>query len=215
MDTNHPTLRQIQGMLSGIYGKRNAAMYGSSGLLLRVFEETAAVAEALRKEYHKDLVPVIARFFAWLLGFCTNEHINLDEAVFGKYHGACPYCGRTMHCLCISVETKPKEWRRKKNTTMPKSLPAWQEMFKKIYGRVNTIAGTEKCWLHIHEELGEVSRAYRLKARGNLRDELADVFAWLAAFCNNSRIDIESAVLERYQGRCDVCAKEKCRCPKV
>lgn len=211
----HPTLRQIQAMFFRIYDKRNKRIYGSSNLLLHVFEETAIIAESFRKEYHEDLIPTIARLFGWLVGFCNNEGIDLTIVIFGKYHGACPYCGRAKHCVCIGAERKPKGWLKKKNAITPASLPAWQEMFKSIYGRVNAIAGREKCWLHLHEELGEVSRAFRLKERRNLGDEIADAFAWLVAFCNNSRIDLESAVLGQYQNRCDVCKREECRCPKV
>lgn len=209
------TLQQIQTMFFKIFGKRNAKMYGSSNLLLHVFEETAVIAESFRKEDHSAVVPAIARFFGWLVGFCNNEGIDLAAAIFGKYHGCCPYCGRVKHCVCISAETKPKKWLQRKNAAMPESLPAWQEMFKNIFGRVNKVAGRDKCWLHLHEELGEVSRAFRLKERKNLQDELADVFAWLCAFCNNSGISLKDAVLQLYGGKCDVCKQEKCCCPRV
>jgi len=210
------SLRQLQRMFFSIYGERNERLYGSSNLLLHVFEETAVIAESFRKEDHKDIYPAIARFLNWLLGFCNSEGVDLSDAIFAKYHGACPYCGRPMHCTCISAETKPRKWRRqKKNVMMPDSLQAWQDMFKNIYGRVNKVAGREKCWLHLHEELGEVSRAFRLKERVNLRDELADVFAWLVAFCNNSGIGLEFAILRHYPGKCDVCGKKQCQCPIV
>ncbi len=209
------SLRQIQRMFFSIYGDRNSRLYSSSDLLLHVFEETAVIAESFRKEDRKDLDSAIARLLSWLLGFCNAEGIDLSDAIFGKYHGACPYCGRPMHCTCISAETKTKKWRQKKNVIMPQSLHAWQDMFKNIYGRVNKVAGREKCWLHLHEELGEVSRAFRLKERINLKDELADVFAWLVAFCNNLGIGLEFSILKCYSGRCDVCGKKQCQCPII
>lgn len=216
MAQNKPALlKQIQIMMYEIYGKRNAKMYGSANLLLRVLEETAVIAELFRKEDQSSLPQAIAHFFGWLIGFCNNEGIVLEDAVFDKYHGVCPNCGKVLHCSCISSEAKVKRWRSKINAAMPQTLPDWQEMFKNIYGRINKVAGKEKCWLHLLEELGEVSRVFRLKERDNLKDEIADVFAWLVAFCNNAGINLESAILDCYQGKCDACNKKKCECPRI
>lgn len=210
----NPTLSQIQRMFFDLYAKRNARLYGSPNILLHIFEEASVLAELFRKE-EQNLSVAMARLFAWLLAFCNNEGIQLDQAVFHKYHGACPYCGRAKHCLCISSETKTPVWKRGKIENMPQSLPEWQNMFADIYGRVNKIAGREKCWLHVLEELGEVSAAFRLKRPEYLRDELADVFAWLCAFCNGSKINLESALLGLYPGQCNACGQRKCKCPIV
>ena len=202
-------------MFRGIYGKRNRAMYSSADILLHVFEETAVVAEVFRKESLEDFASSVARLFGWLIGFCNNEHIDLASAIFRKYHGCCPYCGLKANCMCISSETKPSKWLPWKYADMPDTLPKWQRMFERIYGNVNKVAGRDKCWLHFQEELGEVSRAFRLKERDHLRDELADAFAWLVAFCSNCRLDLENIVLNRYTGKCDTCHSKQCNCPKV
>jgi len=209
------SLDSIQKMFDRIYGKRNAKLYSPADLLLHVFEETAVIAESFRKEDHSNVPKAIARFFGWLIGFCNSQGITLSKAVFDKYHGACPYCGKTTNCICISAETKPKAWHRNSGRKMPQFLFQWQTMFADIYGRVNRVAGMEKCWLHVHEELGEISQAFRLKQQKPLRDEIADVFAWIVAFCNRMKIDIGKAIVDEYPEKCDICGKDKCCCPKV
>lgn len=189
-------------------------IYGAPNVLLRVFEETAAIAELFRKESLNNIPHAFAGLFGWIIGFCNSHGIDLANATFNKYHGACPNCGQELHCVCISAETKPEKWLEKKDAKMPMSLPEWQKMFENIYGRVNRVAGRDKCWQHILEELGEISRAARINIRRDLEDELADSFAWICAFCNTFGFDLEQAVLARYPEACDRCKQKKCICPR-
>lgn len=202
-------------MFHEIYYTRDKRLYSPADLLLHAFEETAVIAESFRKESQAEIQPAIARFCAWIMAFCNDQHIDLQNAVFSKYHGICPYCGAYQHCSCISAETKPRKWRRDPSAKAPNTLAEWQRMFDRIYGRVNRVAGREKCWLHVHEELGEISQAFRLRQRNPLRHELADIFAWLMAFCNHLNLHLDDVILAEYPGRCDVCKRSKCKCPMV
>jgi len=202
-------------MFESVYGLRNRRLYSKDELLLRVFEEAAILEEIQRKETTVGIETAMAHFFGWLIAFCNSQGIDLQSAVFSKYHGICPYCGKYQHCICIAAETKPRVWRRDENAKPPATLSKWQEMFERIFGRVNRVAGIDKCWKHLYEELGEVSRACRLKERKNLRHELADVFAWLMAVCNHLGLALDDVVLGSYPEQCDVCKRRKCRCPKV
>lgn len=205
----------LQKMLNEIYGKRNRHMYSSTDLLLHVFEEASAVAEEARKEDADKIKYPTVRLFAWLVAFCNQEGLNIAEATFSKYHGLCPYCGRKKNCICISTEAKPAVWFKDPSAKKPVRCSEWQEMFSRIYGNVNKVAGREKAWDHVLEELGELSRAYRLNRKKDMRAELADTFAWFIAFCNHLHIDLFEWVMRVYDHQCDVCKKEKCRCPKV
>lgn len=208
-------LQAIQGMFRDIYGERNKKLYDKRDLLLHVFEEAAAVSESFRKENGDETNVAVARLFGWLFAFLNYCDIDLATAVFEKYHGCCPNCGSEKNCICIGVEAKPKKWFRKEDAIMPRTLDEWQGFFGRIFGNVNRVAGEEKCWLHVGEELGEISRATRLEHAQELRHEIADTFAWLVALCNCRRINISNAIISVYPGRCDVCKEEKCRCPKV
>jgi NTP pyrophosphatase (non-canonical NTP hydrolase) len=208
-------LQAIQRMFRDIFAERNKELYDQRDLLLHVFEEASAVAESFRKEDRNETEIAVARLFGWLFAFLNYCDIDLATAIFEKYHGCCPNCGHEETCACIGVEAKPQKWFGKKDAVMPRTLDEWQKFFDQIYGNVNRVAGAEKCWLHVEEELGEVSRASRLERAQELRYEIADLFAWLAAFCNRARINISGAIISVYPGRCDVCTQEKCKCPKV
>lgn len=59
----------------------------------------------------------------------------------------------------------------------------WQEMLARIYGNVNKIQSFEAIAFHLIEEAAEVAKEIRLKNEENLRDEVADVFAWIVGIC--------------------------------
>lgn len=209
------SLEYLQKMLNGIFGERNKRLYHPTDLLLHVFEEASAIAEIMRKESHNDLGKAIVKLLAWLLAFCSSKKINLAEAAFSKYRGVCPNCGKNRHCICIGVEKKPRRWVHDPDAEKPTTCTQWLRMFREIYGNVNKIAGRDKTWNHLLEELGEVSRAYRLNQQQFLREELADTFAWFCSLCNHLEVRFFQEALKLYPGKCDVCRKPRCRCPKV
>ena len=214
MQKRQKSLRQWQMMFKEIYGEKNQRHYTPADLLLHVVEETSAIAESLRKEDGALETP-LAHLFSWLVVFTTSLRIDVEKAIFQKYQGLCPYCGRKRNCICISSEKKPSQWFRDHSVKVPSSLAEWQNFFNRIYGNVNKVTGRNKIWLHLLEEIGELSKAFRIKKRRVIREELADVFAWFFSFSNRLGLDLEKIVSQTYPGRCDVCRKTKCRCPMV
>lgn len=215
MPANGRSLQELQEMFRRIYHGRNIKLYSPAELLLKVFCQASKITESFRHEDHDGIGVPLARAFGWLFAFVNSQNINWAEAVFDKYHGSCPYCGKKCKCICISCETKPRKYRRNNGARMPESVSDWQQMFFRIYGEVNKVAGREKCWQHFVEELGEVGDAFILGQPQELRHELADTFAWLVAFCNRSKIDIAQVIFDNYPNECDVCHSMKCKCPKV
>ena len=63
------------------------------------------------------------------------------------------------------------------------------------------------------EELGELGRAIRTDDEAALKEEIADVMAWLFSLGNILNIDVEKAVLSKYDGVCPRCQKIPCECP--
>lgn len=104
---------------------------------------------------------------------------------------------------------------RNQGGEVPGDLHDWQEMFLRIYGKINRVAGLIRVWLHVHEELGELSRAFRLESRSEIEREMADVFAWLMSFCNIFQVKIDEIVWIAYPGVCGTCQQKQCQCPKV
>ena len=144
--------------------------------------------------------------------------LNLEDMVWEKYQGLCPYCGVEKNCMCITQDKRPMHWFQNPNGTRPTSLDGFQEMFNGIYGKLNRLLPHIAVWLHLQEEIGETSRAFRLLERQGLqmlRNELADVFAWLMAFCNRLQVKLSVLTYDVYPDICDTCRKPRCECPKV
>jgi len=208
-------LNNYQKMLEGIYGEKNHRDYTASDALLHVQEEAAKIDEGLRKDSREEIIKALPFLFCWLLSFCNMAGINAEKAVWTKYQGICPYCGKKQHCMCISAETKPKAWINNPQGTVPASLMDWQKMFQRIYGRINKMSWTIQIWLHFHEELGEISKEFRLGNKIKMEEEFADCFAWLIALCNKLEIDLSEVVWNTYPGVCSHCKEKKCKCDKV
>jgi NTP pyrophosphatase (non-canonical NTP hydrolase) len=91
-----------------------------------------------------------------------------------------------------------------------------------IYGEADRARGVPRTALWLVSEVGELMRP--LKAAGdslvdagvqaNLREELADVFAWLCSLANLLGIDLETAALEKYPLHCPRCGNSECMCTR-
>lgn len=214
------SLKDWQKMFANIYGEKNKRDYTSAELLLHIVEESAKVAEGLRKENNSEISDCLPQLFAWFFAFCNEMKIDLEKVVWHKYPGICPYCFKESNCMCITEEKKyhsPDELDnfRKQRNRVPLSLEDWQDMFRRIYGSINKTVWQKGVFLHFLEEIGEISKAFRLREKQNLQDEIADAFAWLMAFSNKLEFKLEDIIYKTYPGKCDVCRKEKCECPPV
>ncbi len=90
-----------------------------------------------------------------------------------------------------------------------------QELIREIYGEKDRGRGIRGTALHLGEEMGELFRALRSNDEGNLREELADVLAWLLSISDLLSINLEEAFLERYGEGCPKCGSIPCKCPEV
>lgn len=214
------SIRDWQAMFFAIYGERNRELYSVPEILNHVFEAMAELVEELRKENRDGIIAKIPDLFAWILGLGSILEIDLEEAVWHKYPNICPYCLQKKNCICISRQLKYRPNIKKLETyrirvnNIPTTLYGWQKMFDRIYGGVNTIKSQLQLWLHLFEELGEISKALHQRKGGNLEAELADTLAWLFAVCTKLRISLSELAWEIYPGKCRVCLQGQCQCPK-
>ncbi len=88
----------------------------------------------------------------------------------------------------------------------------FQEMIGKIYIKRDRERGKEKTMLWVVEEIGELSQAVRKEDIPAIREELADVFAWLVSLANLYNIDIENEIKRKYPGYCIRCGRAVCEC---
>jgi len=88
----------------------------------------------------------------------------------------------------------------------------FQKKIEDIYyarDRARGIGGTFQWFV---EEVGELARGLRDGDQERLKNEFADVFAWLSTLASLTGVDLESAALEKYGGGCPKCGAVPCNC---
>lgn len=90
---------------------------------------------------------------------------------------------------------------------------SFQELIEAIYGERDAARGVPGTLLWFVEEVGELVRAIRRGERGNLEEEFADVYAWLATLASLHGIDLEATGRRKYAGGCPRCGATPCACP--
>ncbi len=64
----------------------------------------------------------------------------------------------------------------------------------------------------IFEEIGELSKAVRENNIRSIKEEIADVVAWVFSLANLYNIDVEEALISKYPNKCSKCNSKPCRC---
>jgi NTP pyrophosphatase (non-canonical NTP hydrolase) len=219
-------------MFKEIYGKKNVGK-SNYECLAHIVEELGELAEDMRKQHLEPrrnkkgelegILVNVPDVFAWLCAFASRFG-SLEEMVWRKYPNICGYCFYDKNCICLSQteymdeeeRQKTLESYRKNKTGYPKTLYEWQMMLRRIYGNVNRIQSFSSVGFHLMEEGGEVANEI---LRGNvdkLKDELADVFAWLIGVCIryepvlDKEIRIDDIIWARYPNECPHCHSNPC-----
>lgn len=108
------------------------------------------------------------------------------------------------------------------------SIKAFQQLIRNMYFEKDNARGVPATFMWLVEEVGELATALRetspeeaqrvsldefQKRHSNLRDEFADVFAWLATIANVAEVDLGSAIADKYGSGCPGCKQFVCVCP--
>jgi len=80
------------------------------------------------------------------------------------------------------------------------TLSAFQKHISDRYEKPDRARGTPATFLLFVEEVGELATALHNTDAANLREEMADVLAWLCTLANINDIDLAQAVTEKYLG---------------
>jgi NTP pyrophosphatase (non-canonical NTP hydrolase) len=94
-------------------------------------------------------------------------------------------------------------------------ISEFQKLIEEIYLARDSARGRDRNFVWFVEEVGELARALtRPKDRSgqNLREEFADVLAWLATLASIEGISLEEAAREKYGRGCPKCGATPCRC---
>ena len=88
----------------------------------------------------------------------------------------------------------------------------FQEMMKRLYFHRDSERGVKGTYEWLADELGELGEALEGKDKETVGKEFADVIAWLASLANITGIDLESAAINKYNGKCPKCQRSPCQC---
>ena len=78
------------------------------------------------------------------------------------------------------------------------TIRALQKTISERCEKTDRARGTPGTFLWFIEEVGELATALNGDDRVNLREEFADVLAWLCTVANINDVDLASAVQEKY-----------------
>ncbi len=92
-------------------------------------------------------------------------------------------------------------------------IAEFQELIRRTYHARDRKRGIDRDFLWFTEEVGELAEAVRRRDKKMIREETADVLAWLCTVCSLTGVDVEKAALTKYGRGCPNCGKIPCRCP--
>lgn len=93
-----------------------------------------------------------------------------------------------------------------------RTIGAFQNLMSSLFGERDRKRGIDKSLIWLQTELGELLEAYLENDSKTLREEVADVLAWLCSVCNLLNIDLETAAWEKYPNSCPKCESNPCEC---
>jgi NTP pyrophosphatase (non-canonical NTP hydrolase) len=92
----------------------------------------------------------------------------------------------------------------------------FQELIEETYFERDSARGRDRTFLWFVEEVGELARALarpRDRTGKNLREEFADVLAWLSTLASIEGISLEDVACDKYGKGCPKCGTKPCGCP--
>ena len=108
------------------------------------------------------------------------------------------------------------------------TLQAFQTLIRDMYIAKDQARGVPATFMWLMEEIGELASALHEtspsevdrvgpeemeRRRANLKQEFADVLAWLTTIANVVDVDLDSAISEKYGSGCPGCQQFVCVCP--
>lgn len=88
----------------------------------------------------------------------------------------------------------------------------FQDAIELLYGDRDLARGVDGTFVWFVEEVGELARALKGDDPVNLREEFADVYAWLSTLASLAGVDMAEAV-QKYASGCPRCHAAPCACP--
>ena len=93
------------------------------------------------------------------------------------------------------------------------TIRSLQNLIRVMYFEKDAKRGVDATFLWLMEEVGELAAALRSGTPEEIRNEFADVIAWLVTIANIIDCDLTVALAEKYGDGCPGCRQFVCNCP--
>ncbi len=224
MDSNRPSLTELQHHFSRLFGMRNAMFL--NGLSMRIDMLGMSVSD-LQDAIRRAPDPVVFQIaFARTVSriFCITGHFGDDfplaRIMSEKYPAeGCGYC-RAIPCTC-GTHRQEHEALPPDPAQLNWTLRDWCVHINMMYGEKNRAKGIENTLNRLFREVEEVRSVYYCVPRKGwtpeqaIREfalEIADALAWTITCAYLLGVDPENAVLDRYKDGCTSCNTVPCSC---
>ena len=91
------------------------------------------------------------------------------------------------------------------------TVTEFQRHIEKIYFARDSERGLSGTFMWFVEEVGELATALREGTDQEIREEIADVFAWLSTLASIKGIEMDEAI-QKYATGCPACQAVPCQC---
>jgi len=88
----------------------------------------------------------------------------------------------------------------------------FQDLIREIYFEKDNRRGIDGTFVWFTEEVGELARALRSGNTIKLKEEFADVLAWLVSLASLCNINLEEMAVNKYDKGCPKCGQKPCTC---
>ena len=92
-------------------------------------------------------------------------------------------------------------------------IAEFQDLIRRTYHHRDAARGLDRNFIWLMEEVGELAEAVRLRDERAMKEETADVLAWLCTVADLAGIDVAEAARAKYGKGCPRCDAIPCSCP--
>ncbi len=209
------TFRDLQRRNAEVYGYQNDIHLEKLDFAMKAHRYAGMAAKYWHQKKVQQIPTLVLWTFSWNLALANRMHIDLQEEVWNRFPGHCPYCGKVPHDY-----GNCKKWAEGRVVLPPscarvQTVDEFQDMFARIYPNNNV----SFAFLQFVNEPSEVCEALQLFNASHLprdyekvREECIDVVANTFAVANILGIRIADLHDEALKDGCPNCHLASCRC---
>jgi len=91
-------------------------------------------------------------------------------------------------------------------------IKKFQNLMRQLYFERDSERGIKGTIDWLEDEFKELKEAIHKGDINAVKEEFADVLAWLASLANILDLDLENAAISKYPSKCPKCGKKPCEC---